>query len=226
MGLKGAVKRLLVGDPGERPRDIGRGLLRGLRFNVDTATKSMRLLGLDEREITSAVQDAAAPPAAAALDVGANDGWYALYFASRPNIERVWAFEPDPNVVGRMHANFALNSPEYLAKLNVDEKFVGDRDDAQYCRVDTVVGDYAKPLVLKIDVDGGELDVLHGAQRTLERNQCTLVIETHSAQLERDCVAFLERLGYRTRIIKNGWYRGVIPEGRVIPFNRWFSARR
>ena len=40
-------------------------------------------------------------------------------------------------------------------------------------------------------------------------------------------IAFgMKRLGYRTRIIKNGWYRAVVPEGRVVPFNRWFVARR
>src|SRR5688500_3156107 len=153
MGLKGAVKRLLVGEPGERPRDISRGLLRGLRFNVDSAVKSMRLLGLDEREIAADVEEAAAPPVAAALDIGANDGWYALYFATRPNVERVWAFEPDPVNIQRLHSNFGLNNVAYAAKLQLSPKFVGDKDDEQFCRVDTVVGGYDKPLILKIDVD-------------------------------------------------------------------------
>jgi hypothetical protein len=215
-----------VGPPGERPRDISRGLLRGLRFNVDPANKSMRLLGLDEREIAGAVEEASASPVAAAMDIGANDGWYSLYFASRPNIEKVWAFEPEQWIIDRLHANFALNAPAFAEKLNVTRKLVGDRDDDRFCSVDVILGDYAKPLVLKIDVDGGEMEVLNGARRTLENKQCTLVVETHSEQLERDCIAFLERMGYRTRIIKTGWYRAFVPEGRGIAFNRWFVARR
>ena len=225
MGLKGAVKRVLLGPPGERPRDVKAGLLRGLRFNVDTASKSQRLLGLDEREIAAAVRDAAAG-ASAALDVGANDGWYALYFASRPNVERVWAFEPDGPTVGRMRDNFALNDPAFAGKLEAIQKCVGDRDDDAFVRVDTIVGDYAKPLVLKIDVDGGEVEVLEGARRTLGRNDCTLVVETHGRQLERDCVAFLSELKYEVRIIDNGWYRALVPETRPTPLLRWFVARR
>lgn len=225
MGIKGAVKRMLVGEPGERPRDIGAGLLRGLRFNVDTSSKTMRLLGLDEREIAKAVADAAAK-SSAALDVGSNDGWYSLYFASRPNIEKVWAFEPDPTMAPRFESNFALNSPEFLKKVQVESKFVGDRDDDQFVRIDTILAGYDKPVLLKVDVDGGELDVLKGARQTLETKTCHLVIETHTVELERDCTAFLEGLGYRTTIIPNGWYRAVVPEFRPSPHNRWFVAER
>jgi hypothetical protein len=225
MGLKGAVKRVLLGAPGTRPRDVKAGLLRGLRFNIDTASKSQRLIGLDEREIAVAVR-AAAAGASAALDIGANDGWYALYFASRPNVERVWAFEPHASTAGRMRDNFALNDAALAAKLEVIEKCVGDRDDDAFVRVDTVVGDYAKPLVLKIDVDGGEVEVLKGARRTLERNACTLVVETHGRHLERDCLAFLAELKYRATIIDNGWYRVLVPETRPTPLLRWFVARR
>jgi hypothetical protein len=225
MGLKGAVKRVLLGPPGTRPRQLKAGLLRGLRFNIDTASKSQRLLGLDEREIVAAVRDATTG-ASAALDIGANDGWYAVYFASRPNIERVWAFEPDAPTVARLRDNFALNDPAFGAKLDAVQKCVGDRDDDAFVRVDTVVGDYAKPLVLKIDVDGGEVEVLEGARRTLARNACTLVVETHGRELERDCLALLSELKYRATIIDNGWYRALVPETRPTPLLRWFVARR
>lgn len=225
MGLKTAVKRVLLGSPGTRPRDIGSGLLRGLRFNVDTASKSMRLLGLDEREIAPAVEDAAAS-SSAALDVGANDGWYSLYFASRPNIERVWSFEPDANLVPAFEANFALNPPAFKDKVRLVNKFVGDRDDDQFVRIDTLLNDYDKPVVLKIDVDGGELDVLKGARHSLEHKTCRLIVETHAPELERDCIAYLESLNYRTTIVPNGWYRAIVPEHRPTSHNRWFVASR
>jgi hypothetical protein len=225
MGLKSMVKTAVLGRPGNRPRDIQRGLLRGLKFHVDTASKSMRLLGLDEREIAAAVRDAASH-AAAALDVGANDGWYALYFASRPNIERVWAFEPEEGLLDGLRGNFALNPPEFFEKIQIEQKFVGDRDEERFCRIDTVVGDYAKPLVIKIDVEGAEVDVLKGARRTLERNDCHLVIETHGREFEQGCVELLKGLNYQTTIIDVGWYRSIVPEDRTTANLRWLTARR
>jgi hypothetical protein len=227
MGLKSTAKRVMLGKPGTRARRIGVGLLRGLDFNVDTASKSMRLLGLDEREIAGAVA-AACEGATAALDIGAADGWYSLYFASRPNIRRVWAFEPEARLVDGIRDNFSLNDPAYAQKLQLEQKFVGDRDDEKCCRVDTILGDYdgGGPLVMKIDVEGAELAVLHGARRTLERHACRLVVEVHAEQLERDCLALLQGMNYQTRVISSAWYRLLLPEARVGPFNRWFVAQR
>jgi hypothetical protein len=81
-------------------------------------------------------------------------------------------------------------------------------------------------ILLKIDVDGGELDVLHGAADTLQKSKCLLVIETHSLDLERDCIKYLQDLGYRCRIITPGWYRAFVSEGRQIEHNQWFVAQR
>lgn len=47
---------------------------------------------------------------------------------------------------------------------------------------------------------------------TLAAKSCELIIETHSKALESGCIQFLEGLGYQTRIIKNVWYRMIIPE--------------
>src|ERR1043166_9244884 len=54
--MKTKLKAALLGKPGLRPRRIATGLLRGLFFNVDTSCKAMRLVGLDEREIASAMR--------------------------------------------------------------------------------------------------------------------------------------------------------------------------
>jgi hypothetical protein len=42
--------------------------------------------------------------------------------------------------------------------------------------------------------------------------------------LERDCQAFLQGLGYQTHIVKNGWYRAIVAESRNIRHNRWLVA--
>jgi hypothetical protein len=221
--VKTRLKTLLLGSPGVHPRRIRAGLLRGLYFNVDTACKSSRLIGFDEREIAGATRRLAAG-VKIALDIGANDGWYSLFFASRPNIERVYAFEPSAEIRSALDANFRLNDPALHAKLTVSDKMVGNATRSEWCRLDDELPDLPGPALFKIDVEGGELDVLKGARNLLSKAANCLIIETHSSDLERDCIAFLTELGYQTRIVKNGWYRLLLPEARSIPHNRWLVA--
>lgn len=225
MGLKSTVKSWVLGRPGPRPRAIRVGLLRGLHFVVDTRDKSMRLLGLDETEIAAAVRRLA-DGVATGVDVGANDAWYSLYLASVPTVRAVLAFEPEASFHPRFEENFAINDPSFRRKVRLVPKFVGSRDDGGTVRLDDELRDAAGPILLKIDVDGGELDVLAGATETLARPDVRLVIETHSVELERDCVALLQGAGYDTTIIPNGWYRAIVPEQRMITHNRWLTAVR
>ena len=65
--------------------------------------------------------------------------------------------------------------------------------------------------LLKIDVEGFELDVLLGAENTIRQFKPRIIIETHSKELRKKCHAFLSSLGYslkvegRTVNIKNAW---------------------
>jgi hypothetical protein len=225
MSLKSTVKHTLFGPPGMRPRQINHGLLKGLKFHVDTGHKSMRLMGMDEREIEADVR-ALATRAASALDIGANDGWYGVYFASLPNIKKVYAFEPGDDFGPGLEQNLSLNDPNLLKKITYVKKMVGNRDDEQWCSIDGFVHDPPKPILFKIDVDGGEMDVLRGAAKTLASDGCLIVLETHSVELEQQCQKFLNDLGYKTRIIDKGWYRMFLPEARNIEHNRWMIATR
>jgi hypothetical protein len=225
MSLKAAFKPFIVGPPGLRPRTMKWGLLRGLAFHVDTATQSQRLVGLAEAEIVQSLRRLATL-AQSALDIGANDGWYSLYLASRPNIKRILAFDPSSEAISQLRGNFALNEPAFAAKLTCYEKFIGDSDTDSTCTVDSVARDLPRPVLLKVDVDGGELDVLRGARQLLASGDALLVVETHSRELEDDCIALLAEHGYEPKVIPNGWYRLVIPERRPIAHNRWLVACR
>ena len=217
---------LTAGQAWAAPRKISRGLLKGLRFNIDTQNKSMRLLGLDESEITSVTRKLAAE-AKSAADIGANDGWYALYFASRPNIERVLAFEPEPVLISAMRENFGLNDGQgFAAKTTMLNGFVGNKSESGWVKIDEYLTQLVPPVLLKIDVDGGEIDVLEGARQLLSSRDCRLIVETHSPDLEKGCISMLEEMGYRCEIIGNAWYRTLIPEHRGIPHNRWFVATK
>lgn len=223
--LKSTLKRMIFGKPGAQARTISRGLLKNLTFVVDASTKAQRLMGFDEREI-AAVTRKLTDQARSALDIGANDGWYTLYFASRPNILKVYAFEPDAKLIKQAEDNLKLNDPAFAPKVALVNKFVGQRDDEYWCSLDALLPELPKPVVVKLDVDGGEMDVLRGGRKHFTQDGFLLVIETHTADLERDCKKFLEELGYRTRIINLGWYRPFLSDGRTIAHNRWLIATR
>ena len=223
MSLKSAAKSLVLGRPGPRPRRVRVGLLKGLRFTIDTASKSQRLLGLDEAEVAAPLRKLAAA-CASACDIGANDGWYALYFASLPNVERVVACEPGPELIAETEANFALNDPALGAKLTCVTKFAGDRDDAQHATLATLTEGLPRPVLLKIDVEGGELAVLNSGLELLRSREARLVVETHGAELEAECLKLLRGLGYECEVVGTGWYRKLVPENRSLAHNRWLVA--
>jgi FkbM family methyltransferase len=58
---------------------------------------------------------------------------------------------------------------------------------------------YLLPDVLKIDVEGAELDVLNGARKTLESSKPNIFLATHSCHvpnINEECITFLQKLNY------------------------------
>jgi FkbM family methyltransferase len=248
LAMKKTLKFALLGEPGIRERKIRLGLLRDLNFHVDTTSKAMRLVGLDEREIASHLRFLAGN-AKCAIDIGASDGWYSLFCASLPAIDSVYAFEPSAELNAAFEDNFRVNAAAFRKKTTLINKFVGCEEDGvrqthgidlarpnpnltktlfsdgdTFCTVDRELPHLPRPVLFKIDVDGGEFDVLKGAKQTLCTGHASLVVETHTPELESWCIEFVEKIGYRTTIVKNGWYRTVVPETRPIAHNRWFIA--
>ena len=54
--------------------------------------------------------------------------------------------------------------------------------------------------LLKIDVEGFELDVLLGAENTIRQFKPRIIIETHSKELRKKCHVFLSSLGYSLKV--------------------------
>jgi hypothetical protein len=109
-------------------------------------------------------------------------------------------------------------------RLEVCPYFLGERDEGLERRLDSVAGPLSFPAVIKIDVDGAEAAVLRGAPRLLSRKDVTWVVETHSKMLEEECRGIFQAAGLRSRIVRNAWWRAIVPENRPVPHNRWLIA--
>lgn len=159
------------------------------------------------------------------LDVGANIGIYACYFAAKAKSGRVIAFEPEPRNFRALAANLSLNSETAWAlpfgvgmrsgevSLSVPDVRVGNSgaqisdllgpeatfDTIPVIALDDFLSLYPArtPMILKVDIDGRECDVIKGARKTLASGQIkSLLIEFDNAELERQVEELILPLGY------------------------------
>jgi FkbM family methyltransferase len=137
------------------------------------------------------------------LDIGAHWGIYALEAHKRGLFERIVAFEPDPTNFAQLEANLFLNGLERaietlrLAASDRDRSFglalnthrnrggtrVVEMDgphhaECQGVRVDSLFDFAGKLLVIKIDVEGHEIEALAGLSGLLARNYCLVHVES------------------------------------------------
>jgi methyltransferase FkbM-like protein len=119
-----------------------------------------------------------------------------------------------------LRANLALN-PAQARNVDVIEGFVGARPPQIV--LDEVASQHFVPSFLKVDVDGAELEVLHGAERLLHEHRPAVVLETHASGLEEACGILLRDAGYHVTVVSQ---RRVLRDHRPIPHNRWLVAER
>jgi FkbM family methyltransferase len=162
------------------------------------------------------------------IDVGADIGYYTLLFAKRVGKEgRVIAFEPIPAAREKLEHNVRLNGytnvticdfalfssngqailegPFQLSRIN-PAKTTGEKKDIH---IQTRVFDECVSKLkvqridlVKIDVEGAEVDVLHGMRHSLRKYHPALLIEVHPNALgcfnhsPEDLVKFLAAMKY------------------------------
>lgn len=217
--MKKLIKKLIFGD--SQIQTIKGGIGKGLKMNIDVSSKAQRIIGLDEREIQKPFMDYA-KKCNYFFDIGASDGYYSLLYRKYNPTGTIYMFEAQTKFKIEQEEHFKLNG--FKIDYHHYDKFVSNFDNDKNVSVDTLFQEKNKIVLFKIDVDGGEMDVLNGMKNTAINNNCYFVIETHTKQLEIDCIKFLHDLGYKTKVIDQGWYRTFVKEDRPIEHNRWFIA--
>lgn len=204
--------------PGSQVR-ILRGPLRGRKWIVSAGPHAC-WAGTYEVDRLRAFA-AAARQGAIIYDVGANVGIYSLLASSRTGPSgKVYAFEPQKRNVDYLRRHMALNhvqncfvfetavsdtegtlrfsaaSQDFsMGRLSVDGEALVPSTTLDNC----IYGEKGlrPPNLLKIDVEGAELNVLQGATRALTEFHPTIFLEIHGTQLYWDCRAFLVAKDYR-----------------------------
>jgi FkbM family methyltransferase len=152
-------------------------------------------------------------------DIGANAGIYTLL--SSECIGRtghVHAFEPLPENLAFLERHIKMNrrqnvsvhplavssNSEKLRFARTGSRFTGHIDCDGDLEVNTVSLDEfvfdarnQAPTLMKIDVEGGELNVLRGAQRLLAVSPPVIFLATHGAEVHSACCDLLGSFGYR-----------------------------
>src|SRR3989338_10205430 len=124
-------------------------------------------------------------------DVGAGCGEYSILCSK--NGAECLAFELREDAFKIMHKNIKLNN--FGNKIKVYLEKIDDKNTLDFYFNKTKKA----PTLIKIDVEGDELKALYGSIKILKKYHPRIILETHSKELERDCLDFLFKFNYRIK---------------------------
>lgn len=158
-----------------------------------------------------------------ALDIGSNIGNHALFFSRY--YQRVYGFEPNrktfqllkynASLVNNVECfNIGLSSHDGKAVLAIDPANVGasrvasapasgdtnERQEIELMKLDSLSHIIANPIgLIKIDVEGHELEVLKGGKETIDKYKPLILFEQHPGDFtggKSEVVEYLKSVGY------------------------------
>lgn len=196
---------------------ILQGPLRGKKWIVGSSNHGC-WLGSYEYE-KQRVYKRSVKPGDVIYDIGANVGFYTLLSSVLTgNSGHVFAFEPLPGNLRYLRKHLELN---YISNCSVIEAAVAgeegearfesraERTEGRLSPIGTIVvrtvaidsllaqGGIRPPSLIKIDVEGAEIECLRGAARTIRTSHPIIFLATHGTEPHGACVSMLAEWGYR-----------------------------
>ena len=212
--LKRRVRAFAQPQEGE-PRRLPFGVGRGITLSGDPSLSLDLWFGFFESELGPFIRESCRP---GCVDIGSYDGYYALVFAKLGGAP-VRTYDINPAAQERVRRNLELN-PALAGAIELRQAGVGTGEGDTVSLDDDLEG-WGRVGFLKVDVEGAEDGVLAGAERVLAEDRPHVVVETHSADLERRCAERLMGNGYRPRVVTQ---RRFLPQNRATEHNRWLVA--
>jgi FkbM family methyltransferase len=204
--------------PAEAEVRILRGPLRGMIW-VKGAGPNACWLGMYEATRVHAFANTV-KPGAVVYDVGANVGIYSLLASLLVGPSgSVYAFEPLPRNLKYLRKHISLNRlrnctvfEQAVCNHEGTRSFSGTALESSMARLsddgellvpsttlDTCIYGQKRllpPDIIKIDVEGAEMEVLQGSQQSIAEFRPAIFLEIHGTQLHADCRAFLSKMDY------------------------------
>ena len=168
-------------------------------------------------------------PGMVALDIGADIGYYTLLFAKIVGPKgKIYSFEPIPEAKWYLdkniknnnlnnvktfsfalfdkQGNVCLEDPFIKSKINLSKKTLRDNDIMVEMKIfdSWRLNDITEKVdLVKIDVEGSEINTLRGMKATLQNEHPAILVEVHPHQLKsfgfiaNDLVKFLKTFAYK-----------------------------
>ena len=143
------------------------------------------------------------------VDIGANNGYYYSLQAAKFGINEIHAFEPNPKILTHLYKNIHENNFQEVIKVYeialsnlrltnlslaanrgansriVQKKRMRDKIlKVSTRKFDDLDLTLTNPTLIKIDVEGYELDVLKGANKFVEQTRPYVILEINKALLK------------------------------------------
>ena len=163
-------------------------------------------------------------PDSICVDIGANIGSTSLIWAKSINRGIIFAVEPHPGTFSLLERNIAINNANHkiiprqiaigatdgdmtlfvseqgtMAMKPANYKWKGKEITVQSMSLDSFIQTekISSIDILKIDIEGYEVETLEGASQTLKHTK-HVVLEYHSAELRKRCIEILVQNGFES----------------------------
>ncbi len=201
---------------------VSSGILKGAMLEVDVRKQREMVAGTYESKVQNVLAEHLAD-GDVAFDVGAHLGFFTLLLARLVREEgTVVSVEPDPFMGPKLEANLENNSASNVRVVRAAAGTVASErrfspgagggighlaDDGEIevpgTTLDQLAEHFGAPKLIKIDVEGGELEVLEGASVLLSAHRPVLVVEVHDGQIQSDAENLLNGLDYDISFIED-----------------------
>lgn len=154
------------------------------------------------------------------VDIGANIGNHSIYFSRFCKSTVTYSFEIDETIFALLKKNMERNCREdsfCLAEMGIlDKKGFVDISDTNHLnagmtkivnargtqkevdKLDNVLSDVENIVLIKIDVEGFELEIIQGAQNILERQSPVIFAELATKKELKSFTSEISKYGYTT----------------------------
>ncbi|MGF1521522.1 MAG: FkbM family methyltransferase [Leptolyngbyaceae cyanobacterium] len=225
------------------PVAIRRGIAAGLKFEADKAHANY-IAGTYERPIQNILEDCL-QPGAVFYDIGASLGFFTLIAAKLVESSgHVYAFEPVPENAAKIQRHAKLNGfaqvtvlatavtdtngrgelllahhagGATLATVGTPPDYKGHLD-VSLASIDHLIANQQlrPPTVVKVDVEGAEINVLRGMAQTLAAHKPVLIYEIDDG----DRTAFQHKNAIVETFIRQNGYQ-ILPLAKAYATKSW-----